>query len=70
MINLDEIRKLSVAERIQLVEDIWDTIGASPDDIPVTQALKHELDRRLTLHENDPQGRPWREVIDELSKRR
>ena len=28
---LKEILQLSVAERVQLVEDIWDSIAASPD---------------------------------------
>ncbi len=66
MIDIDEIRKLSVAERVQLVEDIWDTIPASAEDYPLAPAQKTELDRRLALLQRDPQGRPWREVLDQL----
>ena len=66
MINLDEIRKLSVAERVQLAEDIWDTIPAGAEDYPLTPSQKTELDRRLALLQRDPQGRPWREVLDQL----
>ena len=66
MIPLEDIRKLSVAERIQLVEDIWDTIPASAEDFPVTEVQKTELDRRLQLLECDPQGRPWREVLNRI----
>ena len=68
MINLDEIRKLSVSERIQLVEDIWDSIASSPEQIPVTDAQKVELDRRLAVKEQDPQGTPWRDVVNRLTK--
>ena len=46
-IPLEDIRRLSVAERIQLVEDIWETIAASDEDVPVTEAQRRELDRRL-----------------------
>jgi putative addiction module component (TIGR02574 family) len=69
MISLDEIRKLSVEERIQLVEDIWDTIAALPEEVPVTDSQKAELDRRLAVHEQDPRGRPWRDVVEGLSPR-
>ena len=66
MIRLEDIKKLSVSERVQLVEDIWDTIPASADDIPLTETQKNELDRRLQLLESDPQGRPWREAMDRI----
>jgi len=66
MIRLEDIKKLSVGERVQLVEDIWDTIPAGADDIPLTETQKNELDRRLQLLESDPQGRPWREAIDRI----
>jgi putative addiction module component (TIGR02574 family) len=48
--ELSDILRMSVAERIQLVEDIWDSIAASPESIPVTDAQKAELDRRLQAY--------------------
>ena len=69
MIDLHEIRKLNVAERVQLVADIWDTIPAGAEDYPLTPAQKTELDRRLALLQRDPQGRPWREVFDHIPSR-
>lgn len=48
--ELSDILRMSVAERIQLVEDIWDSIAASPESLPVTDAQKDELDRRLQAH--------------------
>jgi putative addiction module component (TIGR02574 family) len=60
---LSEILKLSVAERIQLVEDIWDSIAADPDALPLTPEQREELDRRLADADADPgEGRPWSEV--------
>ena len=54
--------KLSVAERIQLAEDLWDSIPEATD-IPLTEAQKVELDRRLEDLERDPDaGEPW-EVV-------
>ena len=41
-----DFSKLSVAERIQLAEDLWDSIPESTD-VPLTDAQKTELDRRL-----------------------
>lgn len=70
MINMDEIRKLSVEERIRLVEDIWDTIAASPEGLELTEAQRSELERRLDLHARDPQGRPLQQIVDELYRPR
>ena len=33
---LDEIRNLSVAERIQLAQDIWDTVAAEPEELELS----------------------------------
>ena len=46
---------LSVPERIQLVEDLWDSIAASVDDVPVSEAQRDEIDRRITAHSLNPQ---------------
>jgi len=62
---ISDILELNVSERIQLVEDIWDSIAAVPDSIPLTAAQKEELDRRLELyHKNPDAGTPW-EIIRE-----
>jgi putative addiction module component (TIGR02574 family) len=54
---------LSVAERMLLVEQIWDSIAAEQESLPLTQAQKDELDRRLAAYEADPTaGSTWEEV--------
>ena len=61
--SLTDIQQLSVAERIQLVEDIWDTIAATPEQVPLTPAQRDELDRRLEAYRNrPPSGASWQEV--------
>lgn len=36
--SLAEITQLSTTERIQLVEDIWDTIAADPEGVGLSEA--------------------------------
>jgi putative addiction module component (TIGR02574 family) len=48
-----------VSERIQLVEDIWDSIAQVPDAIELSEAQRLELDKRLDAYRRDlSQGRP------------
>jgi putative addiction module component (TIGR02574 family) len=57
------IDQLSVADRIQLVEEIWDSIAAVPEQIPLTEAQKQELDRRLAAYHANPNDViPWEAV--------
>ena len=68
-IDLD-ITKLSVAERIQLAEDLWDSVSAETADVPFTEAQKAELDRRIADLERDPRaGESWEVVRDRIEKR-
>ncbi len=69
-VPIEELLKLSVAERIQLVEDLWDSIATDADAYPLTEAQKAELDRRLAEHEADPDSAlPWEEVRERLYKK-
>jgi putative addiction module component (TIGR02574 family) len=68
---LQQILSLSVEERIQLVEAIWDSIAENPETLPVTEAQRAELDRRLATHLRDPgAARPWPQVRDELKRKK
>jgi putative addiction module component (TIGR02574 family) len=62
-ISVAEILKLPLAERIRLVELIWDSIAAVPEAVPIPDELAAELDRRLAEFDADPDaGYPWEEV--------
>jgi len=61
---------LSFPERIQLVEDIRDSIAEVPESLPLTEEQKAELDRRLdAYHRNPGQGSPWGVVRERLGNR-
>ena len=45
--RLDEILRLPPAERLRLVEDVWNSLAASPDAVGVPDWHREELDRRL-----------------------
>ncbi|HVC97212.1 MAG TPA: addiction module protein [Pirellulales bacterium] len=58
------IGELSVAERIILVQDLWDSIEADTNSVYTpTPELRAELDRRLAAHRANPtEGFTWEEV--------
>ena len=67
--QLSDILQLTIAERIQLAEDIWDSVAAFPEAIPLTEAQKEELDRRLQAYAKNPnEGISWDELKDKLRK--
>ena len=57
------IEQLSVDDRLLLLEEIWESVSADSDRIPVTDAQKQDLQRRLDAHKENPKaGKPWEEV--------
>lgn len=61
---------LSVAERILLAQQLWDSVHAHADEIPVTDAQRREIDRRWAAHEaGELTGSPWPEVRKRLFDR-
>lgn len=62
-----EAKKLSIPERIALVEEIWDSIAEDNGCFELTEAQKHELDRRLeSFRANPSQGRTWEDIKSEF----
>jgi putative addiction module component (TIGR02574 family) len=58
-----QILKLSIPERILMVENIWDSIAAENENIELTAAQKKELDRRLEkLEKGEGKFSTWEEV--------
>jgi len=54
---------LSPSEKLQLVEDLWDDLAATPEAIPVHDWQKEELTRRkANLTKNPASGLTWEEV--------
>jgi putative addiction module component (TIGR02574 family) len=63
-----EYLKLSVSERIQLVEDIWDSIASEASNmVELSQTQVDELHRRVAAHRADPSTAvPWEQVRSKL----
>lgn len=52
--DIPQIERLSIPEKILLVEDLWDNIYSAEFDVPVPQSHTTELDRRLARHKSNP----------------
>ena len=62
--------RLSVDERIALATALWDSIAAGPHPSLLSDAQRHELDRRLADHAADPDDVvPWDQVKAEVTAR-
>lgn len=64
---LAEILRLPADERLKLLESVWDRAAASPDEVPVPEWHRDEIDRRL----DDPAERaeiPWPDVQARLDR--
>jgi putative addiction module component (TIGR02574 family) len=69
-IRLSDVLELPIAERLRLVEAIWDSIAEAPEGLELTDAQRAELDRRLAEYERNPDaGSPWPEVRARILKR-
>jgi putative addiction module component (TIGR02574 family) len=57
------IDRLGVSERLDLIEEIWDSIAAENDAVPLTDAQRAELERRYQDDEAHPDDRAsWEEI--------
>ena len=62
-----EILQLSTPEKLQLVEELWNDIALHPNEISLSPEQEAELDRRVELHQKNPEaGIPWEEVKSKL----
>ena len=61
---------LSPSEKLQLVEDLWDDLASTPEDVPVHDWQKQELARRKANLQRNPQSAlPWDEVKQRVRAR-
>ncbi len=60
---MKDIMKLSIPERILMVEAIWDSIAENDDKLELSNNTKQILDERLAAHEDNPNaGSSWEDV--------
>ena len=54
-----DIANLNSEERLRLMDEIWESLSETPEAIPLTNAQRAELDRRLDeLDRDEPAGIP------------
>jgi putative addiction module component (TIGR02574 family) len=69
-ITVTDSLALSIPERIQLVEDIWDTIATGAEAIELTEDEKRIIHERLeTYHRNPDLGSSWEDVYKRILSR-
>ena len=69
-----KIEELPLDERLELLEELWESLRQDPDNVPFTSAQQQELDRRLDELESDLDrgeelGIPWDMVLEQVRKR-
>ena len=66
----EELFKLSTAERLKLVEELWDSIADEDQALAPTDEQREDLERRLAEADSDPDGgSPWEEVRKRIRHR-
>lgn len=68
---LESLKTLPVAERIQIVEELWDSIALPQSEFALTEAQEAELDRRLdALELNQNRLCPWSDITSKILAKR
>ena len=68
---LNEIRGLSISERMLIVESIWDSIVSSQEGLSVTEEQKEDLEKRYNDFKEDPaDGSAWSEVKSRIQSKK
>lgn len=66
---MQDILKLSIPERILMVEAIWDSIAEKDEQLELSAETKQLLDERLDAHKRNPEeGSRWNEVKARIKK--
>jgi len=67
----EELFRLSAAERLELVEELWDSIADEDQVLELTPEQREDLDRRLAEADADPTGgSSWEEVRERIRHRK
>ena len=67
--SIPQIESLSDADKITLLDELWQDVAAHAGQIPVHDWQKSELDRRYEEYLKNPtKGSSWPEVRDRLRR--
>ncbi|HEX7680149.1 MAG TPA: addiction module protein [Thermoanaerobaculia bacterium] len=66
-VPIDHILELPTAERVAIVQEIWESMLEHPEEVAITAAQREELDRRwIDLQQNPDDGESWDDVKKSL----
>ena len=67
----EQVFRLSAAERLELLEDLWDSLADDDSALQLTAEQREDLDRRLREADADPEGgSSWEKVRERIRQRR
>jgi len=70
-IDQQQLRAMSVSERLRLLEDVWSSLADDPDALAVPDWHHAELEARRAAHRGDTDGaRDWSAIRKELRRDR
>jgi len=64
---VEGFRKLPSAERIRLLQDLWDEVADEAAGMPLSESHRRLLDERIQQHREDPGDvEPWEKTRDDI----
>lgn len=71
LVHIRSVSRPLINVRLRLLDDVWESLSRDAENVPVTDAQRNELDRRLADFESDTQdGLRWDEVLTHLRARK
>lgn len=68
-VSVSDLMHLTIPERIQLAADLWDSVAAETDALPVTEAQRREVLRRSKAHRDNPEeATPMEEALERIER--
>jgi putative addiction module component (TIGR02574 family) len=69
-IDIEALKQLSSEEKLRIIHELWEDLSANPGDIPVSEAVLEEVERRRAeMLANPASAVPWEEVKRRIKER-
>ena len=69
-VELTPVFDLSWSEKLQLVQDLWDDLASTAENVPIPESLVEELERRKANYLQNPgSGSSWEDVKKRIRER-
>jgi len=66
-VSIDHILELPTADRVAVVQEIWESLVENPEHVEITAAQREELERRwIDFQRNPDEGESWSDVKKSL----